>query len=60
MYCYSKNPGMITSSESMPKAVDLWFKDDMLYGRLEDGRKAGVPLEWFPALRNASAEQRNN
>ncbi len=25
---------------------------------LEDGRSLGVPLEWFPRLRGATAEQR--
>ena len=51
---------MITSTEFVPKAVDLWFTDDMLYVRLEDGREIGTPLEWFPKLRDASAEQRKN
>jgi hypothetical protein len=54
------NPGMNTSIESVPKAVDIWFTEDMLYVRLEDGREVGVPLEWFPRLIKATAEQRNN
>ncbi len=51
---------MNTSIESVPKAVELWFTDDMLYVRLDDGREVGTPLEWFPKLRNANDHQRNN
>ena len=52
--------GMNTSIESVPKAVELWFTDDMLYVRLDDGREVGTPLERFPKLRNATDQQRNN
>jgi len=41
-------------------AVDVWFADSKLYVRLEDGREVGVPIDWFPKLRDASDEQRNN
>lgn len=51
---------MITSTESILKAVDIWFTDDMLFVRLEDGREIGTPLEWFPKLRSATSEQRKN
>jgi hypothetical protein len=51
---------MSTLVETMPKAVDIWFTEDMLYVRLEDGREVGVPIEWFPKLRNATDTQRNN
>ncbi|MEP6794664.1 MAG: DUF2442 domain-containing protein [Saprospiraceae bacterium] len=51
---------MNTSIESVPKAVDIWFTEDMLYVRLEDGREVGVPLEWFPILIKATPEQRKN
>ena len=51
---------MITSTDSIPKAVDIWFTEDMLFVRLEDGREVGAPLEWFPILRKASSEQRKN
>ncbi len=51
---------MITSTESIPKAIDLWFTEDMLFVRLEDGREIGVPLEWFPKLVKASFDQRKN
>jgi hypothetical protein len=32
----------------------------MLYVDLTDGRVIGVPLEWFPSLRDASLDQLNN
>lgn len=51
---------MITSTESIPKAVNLWFTEDMLHVRLEDGREIGVPLEWFPKLIKATPGQRKN
>jgi hypothetical protein len=41
-------------------AVDLHFSDDFLHVQLSDGREVAVPLEWFPRLRDASDEQRNN
>jgi hypothetical protein len=31
----------------------------MLYVELADGHMIGIPLEWFPTLRDASPEQRN-
>lgn len=31
----------------------------MMYVQLIDGREIGVPLEWFPTLRDATPEQRN-
>jgi hypothetical protein len=51
---------MNTSLEIDPKAVDIWFTDDMLFVRLEDGREIGTPLEWFPKLRDSSIGQKNN
>jgi hypothetical protein len=41
-------------------AVDVAFDTDMLQVRLADGREVRVPLEWFPKLRDATAEQRAN
>ena len=41
-------------------AVDVRFTEDMMIVRLTDGREISVPLEWFPRLRDASPEQRNN
>jgi len=51
---------MTTLTDSIPKAVDVWFTEDMLYVRLEDAREVGVPLEWFPKLTQATLQQRNN
>jgi Protein of unknown function (DUF2442) len=38
--------------------VDVRFSDDALIVRLSDGREVSVPLEWFPRLRDATPEQR--
>lgn len=51
---------MRTLVETVPKAVNIWCTEDMLYVRLEDGRELGVPIEWFPKLRIATDSQRNN
>ncbi len=51
---------MSTSVKNKPaKATDLWFSDQKLFVRLVDGREIGVPLEWFPKLESASAEDLN-
>lgn len=34
--------------------------DDFLVVGLKDGRRISVPLEWYPRLASASAEQRSN
>jgi hypothetical protein len=34
------------------------FEDDMLQVSLSDGREIRVPLEWFPKLRSATSEKR--
>jgi len=36
------------------------FTEDALIVQLLDGREISVPLEWFPRLRDATAEQRSN
>jgi len=41
-------------------AIDLFFEDDKMIVFLEDGREVSIPLEWFPKLRNATAEQLKN
>lgn len=40
-----------------PRAVEVSCTSDALRVRLADGRELAVPLEWFPRLRKASAEQ---
>jgi hypothetical protein len=39
-------------------AAEVRFGDDALRVRLSDGREVSLPLEWFPALRDANPEQR--
>jgi hypothetical protein len=34
------------------------FDTEHLYVQLSDGREISVPLEWFPALRDATKKQR--
>jgi len=41
-------------------ASEVWFQDQKLYIRLDDGREIAVPIEWFPSLRDATDKQRNN
>ena len=41
-------------------ASKVRFTDDMLYILLMDGREIGVPLLWFPKLRQANKEQLEN
>lgn len=40
-------------------AKDVRFDKELLQVLLSDGREISVPLEWFPRLRDATAEQRN-
>lgn len=41
-------------------ARNVRFDDTMMYVELADGRVIGIPLEWFPSLRDASPEQRDS
>jgi hypothetical protein len=41
-------------------ASKVRFTDDMLYILLMDGREIGVPLLWFPKLRQANKDQLEN
>ena len=36
------------------------FGDDTLHVQLTDGREVSTPLEWYPKLRQATKEQREN
>lgn len=54
---------MNISSTVSPTAVlaeDVRFSEDALIVRLSDGREVSVPLEWFPRLRDATPEQRED
>ncbi|MDF3054705.1 MAG: hypothetical protein K0Q74_612 [Gammaproteobacteria bacterium] len=41
-------------------AVDISFTKTALHFVLADGREISAPLEWFPKLRDANEESRNN
>ncbi len=41
-------------------AVDIWFDDLKMFVRLDDGREIGLPIDWFPRLRDATDSQRKN
>jgi hypothetical protein len=49
-------PTSVDVSEAV--AVDAVCSDDALTVVLDDGRTVSAPLEWFPRLRAATAEQR--
>ncbi len=50
---------ILTISKSN-NAVEVWFKNLQMIVCLDDGREIAVPLDWFPRLREATLEQRNN
>ena len=50
----------LTNKIAVAAAVAAWFDDSKIYVQLVDGRELGVPLDWFPRLRDASASERNN
>lgn len=43
-----------------PTAVDVQSDGTLLRVTLADGRELAAPLEWFPRLRDATVEQRQN
>ena len=43
-----------------PLAVDISISEHDLTVILADGREISAPLEWFPRLKSATAEQRRN
>jgi hypothetical protein len=51
---------MAAVSPTAVLAFDVYFSEDALHVRLSDGREVSTPLEWFPRLRDATPEQRNN
>lgn len=48
----------VSSPISHPTAVAAEVKEDRLRVTLADGRELHVPVEWFPWLAAATAEQR--
>lgn len=63
MICLRRN-GMNTLATARPAvtalAIGIRFDKEMMYIQLIDGREIGVPLEWFPTLRDATQAQRDN
>ncbi len=43
-----------------PLATDIRFGESVMRVSLADGRELSVPLEWFPRLRDATSQQREN
>ena len=50
----------ISIKNKSTKATDLWFDENKMHISLEDGREMSIPIDWFPSLRDASKEQRDN
>jgi hypothetical protein len=42
------------------RAIDVSFTKTAIHFVLADGREISAPLEWFPKLRDASKEERDN
>lgn len=40
------------------KIKEIWFENDQIYGRDEDGQVYSQSLLWYPSLRAASAQER--
>jgi hypothetical protein len=49
---------MANKPSTEPMATNVWFDSRMMYVHLIDGREIGVPLTWFPKLRDAQEGQR--
>ena len=50
----------ISIENKSTNATDLWFDENKMHISLEDGREISIPIDWFPSLRDASKEQRDN
>ena len=50
---------ILTISKSS-NAVEVWFLNQQMIVRLDDGREISVPLNWFPKLRDATEQERKN
>ena len=42
------------------KIEKVWFDSDNIYIVTDSGHTIGNPLSWFPRLKNATVDQRNN
>jgi len=54
------NTSVVRVSPPNARARTVELVPDALVVHLEDGRSLTVPLEWFPRLRDATPEQREN
>jgi hypothetical protein len=54
------DPGTEAPVNSEPVATKVYFEGTRLIVELDDGRKIGAPVEWFPRLAKATPAQRNN
>jgi len=52
------NTSVVSPSEARARSVE--FIPDAFVVHLQDGRSLTVPIEWFPRLRDATPEQRND
>ena len=50
----------MSTSQTVPLAWKVWATDEELWLELDDGRRLGVPLAWFPRLVKATPAQRAN
>ncbi len=51
---------LATAAEPEPVAVDVRFDESMICVTLEDGREVRTPLEFYPRLAHATADQLEN
>jgi hypothetical protein len=47
-------------SKSTVRAIKVWFTEDHICLKLADGREIKTPLDFYPRLRNATPDERNN
>ena len=52
------NTSVVSPPEARARGVE--FVADAFIVHLQDGRSLSVPIEWFPSLRDATPQQRNN
>ncbi len=50
----------VSTELSAPQAQSVTVGEDTLTAELADGRTIAVPLDWYPRLVHASAEERAN
>jgi len=48
------------NTRKQEKKVKVTFSNGLLFVEFEGGRQQAFPLEWFPKLKNASDEERED